>query len=196
MWQRSSNAAPSGPPPVRSSSSTRPAVQSRSNRAKETLRPRGLKSNTFKDWLPMLESLYPGRDYRGARGRGAIATTTPGLRFQSIRTPDGVQERLQTPRTFGLSPTHYRGRIQSFTRFPGWSSLSLLDPGLPSPIPAGIKNRTAGIQSLRHWNEVGAAAPRLTSRSAPEFGRVRCNTPAARHPSWLRTFGNRPFPGP
>ena len=28
-----------------------------------------------------------------AGGRGAIATTTPGLDFQSICTPEGVQER-------------------------------------------------------------------------------------------------------
>ena len=33
-----------------------------------------------------------------ARGRGAIATTTPGSRFQSIRTPEGVREPSILPR--------------------------------------------------------------------------------------------------
>ena len=34
-------------------------------------------------------------------------------------------------------------------RHPGWSSLSLLDPGLISTIPSGITNRNAVIESLK-----------------------------------------------
>ena len=33
---------------------------------------------------------------------------------------------------------------------PGYSSLLLLDPGLISPIPTGMKNLCAGLQLLRH----------------------------------------------
>ena len=84
-----------------------------------------------------------------ARGRGAISTTTPGWEISWIRTLKGVPETLGPPRIPAPSATHYRGRILSFARFPGCSSLSLLDPGLQSPIPAGIKNRTAEIQSLK-----------------------------------------------
>jgi hypothetical protein len=46
-----------------------------------------------------------------ARGQGAIATTTPGSRLQSIRTPEGVREPSITPRTSALSATTCRGRI-------------------------------------------------------------------------------------
>jgi hypothetical protein len=104
-----------------------------------------------------------------ARGRGAIATTTPGFGFQRIRTLKGVPEMPDAPRRSATSTTRYRGRILRFTGLPGCSSRSLLDPGLPSPIPAGIKKRTfqnpilkgIGLESRTTFEEGGS--PRLDS---------------------------------
>ena len=98
----------------------------------------------------MLEGLQPAARRRcampgQARGRGVIATTTPDLVISWICTLKGVPDVPDVPdvpRTSAPSATRLRGRIPLLTKFPGYSSLSLLDPGLQSPIPAGIRNRT------------------------------------------------------
>ena len=92
---------------------------------------------------------YPGRGFqRVARGRGAIATTTPGTDLQSIRPLKGVPETLAAPWTVTPSAARCRGRILLPARIPGSSSLTLLDPELKSAIPFGIRKRGSSNESL------------------------------------------------
>ena len=106
----------------------------------------GLQSNAFKDCR---SSLSRKGLQKVARGRGAIATTTPGSGFQRIRTLKGVPEMSDVSRQSTISATRCRGRILLFSRFPGCSSRMLLDPGLQDAIPTGIKMRTAITESLK-----------------------------------------------
>ncbi len=64
-----------------------------------------------------------------------ILMTTPGLVISWICTLKGVPETPDVHRTSAPSATRLRGRILLLTKLPGYSSRSLLDPGLQSPIP-------------------------------------------------------------
>lgn len=119
-----------------------------------------LQGNAFKDWRFSAPQIYILKGLQLiARGRGAIATTTPGWVTSWIRTLKGVPEapEITGPRTL-LRPTIGVETLCLQASPGGRSEYGLLlrrgfggqvDPGLISPIPTGIKNRTAVTQSLK-----------------------------------------------
>ncbi len=80
-----------------------------------------------------------------SRGSRSDSDDHPRLMCQGIRTPEGVPASTVPPRESATSATPCWGRIQGEYEHPGYSSLLLLDPGLISSIPAGIKNFRAGF---------------------------------------------------
>ena len=86
--------------------------------------------------------LIPEGFKRLARGRGAPATNTPGLRVSNIRTPAGVPEPCEphhTPCAAFCDPC--RGRIHSSTTTPGCSAAVRPRPRATICNPFGIINQ-------------------------------------------------------
>ncbi len=100
-----------------------------------------LKHNAFKDSMESVRFLIPVGTTDISPGSRSDSDDHPGF---GVLDPHPERRAREDVRTVDLRPCcdPCRGRIVRFSRFPGYSSLSLLDPGLQVWIPGGIKNRT------------------------------------------------------
>ena len=99
----------------------------------------GLEINAFKDSISTVRFLIPDGIADFSPGWRSVSDENPGILVgKGIRprqaVAEGVAARGASDILARLSGCKFGGN-----RYPGWSSLALLDPGLISAIPVGIK---------------------------------------------------------
>jgi len=83
-----------------------------------------------------------------SRGSRSDGDDHPRLEFQSIRTPEGVQERSVSPRTFAPSATH-SGVDTIWDAKPRVFVAVATRPGADFSDPSGIKKQADHVESLK-----------------------------------------------